>query len=117
MISIIEAQTTSAVSETVKLENEASYSSPRGYYTSTVPCTLCVDGTLGSTEEITIEFFVNGNWQTLKSNDATTTLTESNNVVSLYAPLTIRINKPVTANSVGVCASVKISKAPNVIRS
>lgn len=100
--------TSAAISNTIKVDNEISFAPPKADYYASVPCTICVSGTLTG-ETITIEYYNGTDWQELKSSDSTTTLTANNTVISIFAPVMIRINKPSTANSVGVIADVKRS--------
>jgi hypothetical protein len=62
-----------------------------------IPATLYVVGLLDGVEEITVEYWDSATWR-----NSQWSLAVANPLLSLYSPLTIRINKPITANTVGV---------------
>ncbi len=61
-----------------------------------LPATLYVVGELDGVEEITVEYWDGSGWQ-----DSQQVLSVDVPLLSLYAPLTVRCNKPVTVNDVG----------------
>ncbi len=68
------------------------------------PMTLGVIGTL-TTEEITLEYHNGDAWVGMKIEGEDVTLTADTNILTVYGPMTFRVNKPVTANAVGVARS------------
>jgi hypothetical protein len=63
---------------------------------------LFVSGDIGAAEDIAIEYRDGSTWRqcTIEGDDVL--LNEGNNIVSLYSPGNFRVNKPITANAVGV---------------
>ena len=62
-----------------------------------LPATIYVVGLLDGVEEVAIEYWDGATWR-----DSQWALEVDRPLLSLYSPLTLRINKPVTANAVGV---------------
>jgi hypothetical protein len=62
-----------------------------------IPATLYVVGLLDGVEEITVEYWDGATWRSSGQ-----VLSVAAPVLSLYSALTIRINKPITTNAVGV---------------
>jgi len=97
---LMEKTTDAKVSNTISLGNDPDYTAPA------VPYTFCLSGVLAADEEITFQYFDGDNWIDMKETGTNIVLSADTNIVSIYAPLTIRVNKPATASAAGVLVAV-----------
>lgn len=64
--------------------------------------TLFVSGDIGAAEDLVIEYKDGANWRQCTVNGTDLALNEDNTLLAIYAPGVFRVNKPVTADPVGV---------------
>ena len=86
---IFDAKTSAATSDRISI------------YAEKLPVTFGVVG-MSPGEEITVEFQVNGIWESLFVAGSQAKLTSSNKVISVYSPFPIRLTKGLTDNPVSV---------------
>lgn len=64
--------------------------------------TLFISGDIGAAEDIVVEYKDGNTWRQCTVEGSDLALNEDNTLLAIYAPGKFRVNKPVTADPVGV---------------